>query len=261
MSAAALVLLAAGSGSRTGHATNKVFLPLAGRSVLTWSLDHTASMPQIEAVVLVVRDDEMAAARAVLRRESPDRDVRVVPGGPTRHGSEWNALRSLQGDIRSGAVDVVVVHDAARPLSGRALFLDVVRVARAHGGAVPGIRLRGLLGADLRPSALDGVTVQTPQAFRAKALLAAHEEAQRTGFEGTDTAACLERFGTERFGTERFGPQGSGTERLGDEVVVRLLPGSASNIKITFPGDLLLAEALLARTSYPERGAQASGSA
>ncbi|MDQ3628500.1 MAG: 2-C-methyl-D-erythritol 4-phosphate cytidylyltransferase, partial [Actinomycetota bacterium] len=226
---AALVLLAAGSGSRTGYTTNKVFLPLAGRCVLTWSLDRTASLAQIGPVVLVVRDDEVAAARAVLERESPQRAVRVVSGGPTRHRSEYNALHCLAGDITSGAIDVVVVHDAARPLSDRDLFVDVVRAARAHGGAVPGRRRGNLLEHDLRPTGIDAVTVQTPQAFRAAPLLAAHEAARRAGFESSDTAACVEGFG--------------------DAVTVRLLPGRASNIKITFAEDLFLAEALLARAS------------
>lgn len=228
MPAAALVLLAAGSGSRTGHPKNKVFLPLAGRCVLTWSLDRTTSLPQIGPVVLVVRDDEVAAARTVLEQESPERDVRIVPGGPTRHGSEWNALRCLAAEIGSGEVDVVVVHDAARPLSDRALFVEVVRMARAHGGAVPGRRQGSLLGDDLRGSGFDAVTVQTPQAFRAAPLLAAHEAAHRAGFQSSDTAACVESFG--------------------DAVTVRFLPGPASNIKITFAEDMLLAEALLAQT-------------
>lgn len=228
---AALVLLAAGSGIRTGHATNKVFLPLAGRRVVTWSLDWTASLAEIGPVVLVVRDDEIPAARAVLARESPDRDVRVVAGGSSRHGSEWNALRSLARDIDSGTVDVVVIHDAARPLTGRALFADVVHAAREHGGAVPGRLQSGLLDrAGLRPSAGAAVTVQTPQAFRARPLVAAYEAAHTDGFEGSDTAACIERFA--------------------DSVTVRFLPGPASNIKITFAEDLFLAEALLARSSW-----------
>jgi len=229
VSAAALVLLAAGSGSRTGHATNKVFRRLAGRSVLTWSLDRTASVGQIGPVVLVVRHDEVAVARTVLEQESPERDVRVVPGGLTRHGSEYNALRSLAAEITAGAVDVVLVHDAARPLTDRALFVDVVRAARAHGGAVPGRRQSRLLDSRLRPSAVDTVTVQTPQAFRAAPLLAAHEAAHRAGFTSSDTASCMEVFS--------------------DAVTVRFLPGAASNIKITFAGDLLVAEALLARSS------------
>lgn len=228
---AALVLLAAGSGSRTGHSTNKVLLPLAGRRVVTWSLDWTESLVEIGPVVLVVRADEVAAARAVLARESPDRDVRIVPGGTSRHGSEWSALRSLALDIDSGAVDVVVMHDAARPLTGRGLFADVVRAAREHGGAVPGRLQGGLLDrAVLRSSAGVVVTAQTPQAFRAGPLVAAYEKADREGFEGSDTATCVERFG--------------------DAVTVQLLPGPASNIKITFAEDLFLAEALLARLSW-----------
>jgi 2-C-methyl-D-erythritol 4-phosphate cytidylyltransferase len=228
---AALVLLAAGSGTRTGHRTNKVFLSLAGRRVFVWTLDATRDDPDIGPVVLVVRADEQAAARAVLAREAPDRDVRIVVGGDTRHASEWSALQSLQPDVARGEVDVVVVHDAARPLSGPALFRQVVAVARAHGGAVPGRLQPALLHrTGLAPRPGEAVAVQTPQAFAADALLRAYAAADVDGFVGSDTAACMERYAPD--------------------VAIRHVPGAPTNIKITYAEDLFLAEALLARHSY-----------
>lgn len=231
---AALVLLGAGSGTRTGHRTNKVFLTLAGRRVFVWTLDATRHDPDIGPVVLVVRADEEEAARAVLAREAPGRNVRVVAGGSTRHASEWSALQALQPDVERGEVDVVVVHDAARPLSGPALFRQVVAVARAHGGAVPGRLQPALLHRDgLSPRYGDAVAVQTPQAFGAQALLRAYAAADRDGFEGSDTASCVERFAPD--------------------VPIRHVPGTPTNIKITYAEDLFLAEALLARSSYDLR--------
>lgn len=231
---AALVLLAAGSGTRTGHRTNKVFLSLAGRRVFVWTLDATRDDPDIGPVILVVREDEQEAARAVLAREVPDRDVRIVVGGDTRHASEWSALRSLRPDVARGEVDVVVVHDAARPLSGPALFREVVAVAREHGGAVPGRLQPALLDrTGLGPRAGAAVAVQTPQAFTAAAALRAYEAADLEGFVGSDTAACMERFAPD--------------------VVIRHVPGAPTNIKITYAEDVFLAEALLARHSYDLR--------
>jgi 2-C-methyl-D-erythritol 4-phosphate cytidylyltransferase len=237
---AALVLLAAGNGQRAGHATNKVFLPLAGRRVFTWSLDWTAHVAEIGEVVLVVRESDTETARAALARESPRRAVEIVSGGTTRHESEFAGLRALRDRIRAGVVDVVVVHDAARPLTGSAMFRDVIEVARARGGALPGRPAPALLTSDGGGDDGDGrshvVAVQTPQAFRAGPLLDAYELADRAGFSGSDTSSCVEQFGS---------------------LDITYLPGTAHNIKITFPEDLFVAERLLARTGFsllPEPG-------
>jgi len=229
---AAVVLLAAGSGTRTGLATNKVFARLAGRRVLSWSLAAVCDDPLFGPVVVVVRADELAAAGQVLAAELPGRDVQLVSGGATRHRSEWNALQALADDVHAGSVDVVVVHDAARPLAPATLFAETVAVAREHGGAVPG-RLRPALlrRPSLHPYGGTGVAVQTPQAFRAVPLLAAHAAAAVARFEGSDTAACVERFAPD--------------------LSVRHVEGPATNLKITFADDLELAEALLARGSAP----------
>jgi 2-C-methyl-D-erythritol 4-phosphate cytidylyltransferase len=225
---AALVLLAAGSGTRTGLATNKVFATLGGRSVLGWSLLATRAEARFGPVVLVVRADEVEAARQVLADEDPGRDARVVVGGSTRHASEWSALQALAGDVRAGRVDVVAIHDAARPLASPELFASAVDTARLHGGAVPGrVQTTLLHRGSLHPYAGDLVGVQTPQAFRAGPLLAAYAAAEQAGFEGTDTAACLERFAPE--------------------LVVAHLPAPPSNLKITFAQDLAVAERLLAQ--------------
>ncbi len=224
------MLLAAGSGTRTGHRTNKVFLSLAGRRVFVWSLDATRDLAEIGPVVLVVREDEQDAAHEVLAQEAPGREVRVVVGGASRHSSEWRALQALRPDIERGEVDVVVVHDAARPLSGPALFRSVVAAARRHGGAVPGRLQPALLHRDgLTRRAGDAVAVQTPQAFAAAPLLAAYTAAAGQDFDGSDTAACVERFAAG--------------------VVIHHVPGTPTNIKITFAEDVVLAEALLARSS------------
>lgn len=225
------MLLAAGSGSRVGADTNKVLLPLSGRRVLTWSLTWTEEAPWCVRTVVVLREQDQEAVRTVLAREVAGREVDVVCGGASRHESEWHALRLLAPQIRSGQIDVVVVHDAARPLTGPRMFDEVVRAAHLLGGALPVLPQHGLVGADRHDVVGDRrlVTVQTPQAFRAAPLLQAYEEAAQEGFTGTDTAACMERY--------------SG-------VAVRGLPGAATNIKVTFPEDLFLAERILAMSHW-----------
>ena len=225
----ALVLLAAGRGTRVGADTNKVFLQLSGRRVLTWSLDSTRQLPGLVRTVLVLRDDDRAHADAVLRREARGRDILVVGGGSTRHDSELQALRALAPEIREGAVDVVVIHDAARPLAAPRLFSTVVDAARLLGGALPVLDQQGLVFLDGTPPGTPLVTVQTPQAFHALPLLEAYEAAAADGFVGSDTAACIERY---------------------SDLQVHGVVGDAGNIKITFPEDLFLAERLLARAHW-----------
>ena len=225
----ALVLLAAGTGTRLGHDTNKVFLPLAGRRVLTWSLDTTRHLSGLVTTMVVVQDHDREHADTALRREASGRQVTLVPGGETRHASELQALRALAPQILSGQVEVVVIHDAARPLASLRMFEDVVMAARRHGGALPVLDQAGLVFED-GSAVLDRlVTVQTPQAFHALPLLDAYERAANAGFVGSDTAACVERF--------------SGLQ-------VRGVTGDPRNLKITFPEDLFVAERLLAKAHW-----------
>jgi 2-C-methyl-D-erythritol 4-phosphate cytidylyltransferase len=221
---AAVVILAAGSGSRVGAETNKVLLPLGDTTVLGHSVRAALAVTDVVRLVLGVRAGDEGAVREAVAPLLGDREVRVVPGGATRHASEWVALQALAEDIDAGHVDVVAVHDGARPLARSELFEATIAAAREHGGALPVVDLPGLLGRDLRPVAESLTGVQTPQAFRAAPLLQAHRRAAEDGYESTDTAACFERYA---------------------ELPVVAVHGGAANLKITFPEDLVVAERLL----------------
>jgi 2-C-methyl-D-erythritol 4-phosphate cytidylyltransferase len=218
----AVVLLAAGSGSRVGQGVNKVFLLVAGRPMVSWSLVEAAQVQGVAQVVIAIAERDRELAEHVLAAERLNCDARTVVGGKTRHESEWRALQELAPDIAGGRLDVVVVHDTARPLTESLLFEQVIECAHRHGGAVPIRPAMALIGRD--KSARDVVAAQTPQAFRAAGLLRSYELAQKAGFVGTDTASCVERF---------------------SDLEIHCLLGSASNIKLTFPDDLRLAERLL----------------
>jgi 2-C-methyl-D-erythritol 4-phosphate cytidylyltransferase len=225
---AAVVILAAGSGSRVGADVNKVLLPLDGTPVLAHSLRTVLGLADVEPVVLVCRPGEEDDVAAAVSPHLGGRDVLLVPGGVTRHQSEQAALDVLASRIESGEIDVVVVHDGARALAPAGLFERVVEVAREAGGAVPTVGLTGLLPRDpseqLPPSVLVGV--QTPQAFRAEPLLEAYRAARRDGFDGTDTAACLERYQPG--------------------VQIMAVPAGPANLKITYVEDLVTASRLSA---------------
>jgi 2-C-methyl-D-erythritol 4-phosphate cytidylyltransferase len=221
---AAVVILAAGSGTRVGARTNKVLLPLAGSTVLGHSVRTVLDVADVTRLVIGVRAGDEEAVRAAVAPLLGHHEALLVAGGATRHASEHAALRALEADVATGEVDVIAVHDGARPLAGAELFEAVLRAAREHGGAVPAVELPALLHRDLRrvDGALRGV--QTPQAFRAGPLLEAHRRAAEEGYESTDTAACFERY---------------------IDLPVVAVPSGPANPKITFPEDLEVAEHLL----------------
>ena len=221
----AVVLVAAGSGSRVGAATNKVLLPLLGVPVLAWSLRTALSLAYVDRVVVVARDRDVDAVRELAAEHLPEgREAELVTGGPTRHASERNGLAPLREAVASGALDVVVVHDGARPLADAALFDTVVRAAQRHGGALPARPQPGLVTCDGTRHVTGLVGVQTPQAFRAGPLLEAFARAEADGFTGTDTASCVAAY---------------------TDLAVVPVRAPATNLKVTFAGDLGLAERLL----------------
>ncbi|HEY9389590.1 MAG TPA: IspD/TarI family cytidylyltransferase [Mycobacteriales bacterium] len=240
---AAGVVLAGGSGSRLGAAGNKVYLPLAGRPLLAWSLSAFAAAGVGRLVLVVRAQDRELAEQVAVKVAAP---VEIVLGGPSRHASEHNGLARLATQIDAGGLDVVAIHDGARPFVRPALVRACLDEARRYGAAVPGVAMDGVgttVGSEVTEvteggeGAADGrprlnplpkdtgplVRVQTPQAFRAGPLLAAYQRAAVDGFTGTDTAACVERYTGIR---------------------IHHLTGDVRNIKVTFQHDLAVAEAL-----------------
>lgn len=227
---AALVIVAAGSGSRVaaqvgGVRVNKVLLDLGGTTVLGASVRTALEVDQIHRLVVVIRPEDRAAVTAALTPLLGPGEAVLVDGGATRHQSEWLALQALAADIDAGGVDLVVIHDAARPLATSALFDQVLAAAAAVGGAVPVVTLPGLVSADLSAAPAGLVGVQTPQAFRAAPLLDAYRRAAADGFEGTDTAATVARYGAS---------------------AIAAVPSDATNLKITWPDDVAAAARLRA---------------
>lgn len=226
--AVACVWLAGGSGSRMDSPVNKAFLPLGGRAMVTRAIEATLDLSDVAARILVVAPHELPAAQERLSRDLPVA-IRYVEGGASRHESEWNALCVLAPDIEAGRIDLVAIHDVARPLADRQLFCDVIETAREHGGALPVQPAPPLVFVEQTAVPVTGqtlVAVQTPQAFRAGPLLDAYREAAKVGFVGTDTASCVERF---------------------SNLLVKCVQGRDANIKITYAEDLASAERMLAR--------------
>jgi 2-C-methyl-D-erythritol 4-phosphate cytidylyltransferase len=212
------IVVAGGSGRRFGE--QKQFSSLGGRPVLSWAVDACRAVS--DGVVLVVPADTKPADRS-----DADADA-VVTGGSTRADSVRCGLEAVPAEA-----DVIVVHDAARPLAPPALFLAVLEALHEDGvvGAVPGLAPSDTIKVVDRSmnvtNTLDRtslVAVQTPQAFRATALRQAHARAEKSPDAATDDAMLVEASGGR----------------------VRVVPGDPRNLKITTPQDLATAERRLA---------------
>jgi 2-C-methyl-D-erythritol 4-phosphate cytidylyltransferase len=219
----ASVVLAAGSGTRFGHSMNKVWLQLHGKHIISKSLENSRKSFTNVRSILVINPDDEDFAREALAKDGALTNTEIVHGGATRHESEYKALQYLKGDIEAGLIDLVLIHDGARPLATPELFQAIADGARMHGGAIPTIALDPHEMDTARAETV--ARVQTPQGFRAAQLLQAYEKAAVAGFTGTDTAACMEEFFPE--------------------VKTVAVPGDIFNIKITYPQDLAIAELLV----------------
>ncbi|HLZ49100.1 MAG TPA: IspD/TarI family cytidylyltransferase [Candidatus Limnocylindria bacterium] len=211
---AGLAILAAGSSSRAG--TDKVLLELGGQPVLLWSLAAAAASGAYSAIVIVAPADRVAA----IARVAGDR-ARVVAGGATRTASSWAALDALPD------VDVIAIHDAARPFASASLFATVCAVATEYGSAVPGlaiaetVRRADAAGRAVEEVDRDGLwTAQTPQAFARGLLVRARQAAGDRAF--TDDAAAVIALNED----------------------VRLVPGERRNFKLTSTEDIAYAREL-----------------
>jgi 2-C-methyl-D-erythritol 4-phosphate cytidylyltransferase len=219
----ASIVLAAGSGTRFGHDINKVWLPLSGRHIISRSLTNAAANFTDARIIVVINPDDEDFARKALADDAMPSSIEIVYGGASRHESEFNALQHLKPAIAAGEIDIVLIHDGARPLATPELFTAIAENAAQHGGAIPTIALDAHEMDTVREETV--ARVQTPQGFRAKPLLEAYENAAADGFTGTDTAACMEKYFPD--------------------VKIFAVPGDVLNFKITYPQDLAIAELLI----------------
>lgn len=222
----AAIVPAAGRGERLGPGVPKALRLLGGVPLLVHAVRALVQSRLVDVVVVAAPPDDVVAVRALLDDHDLPKDVEVVAGGSTRQESVRLALVSLPEDV-----DVVLVHDAARPLVPVELVDAVAQAVRAGADAVvPAIPLtdtvkrvdeHGDVLGTLDRSMLRAV--QTPQGFRRSALERSHVAAD--GAVVTDDAGLAELAGIE----------------------VTTIRGSAEALKVTHPIDLLFAEALLAR--------------
>jgi len=238
------VVLAGGSGERFGTPVLKQLLPLAGRPMIEHSVAAFERAPAVDQILVVMTAGHAGQVRDLLAAGGYAKVGKVIDGGPTRAGSTWCAITELGDDECD-----VLFHDAARPLVSQQTIADCAAALadhRAVGVAVPSsdtiaVVSDGVMTAIPRRDSL--ARCQTPQGFRLSVIRRAYQLADADPAFGdlpaTDDCGIVLRYLPE----------------LG----VHVVPGSERNIKITYPRDLAIAEALLREPAARDQGRDCGG--
>lgn len=227
MSRIAAIVPAAGLGTRMGADLPKQFLDLDGMPLIIFTLRRLASCPAITEFFISTRTDDVVFLEDKVAKAGLGRPARVVHGGDTRQQSVANALALVDP-----STEIVLVHDAARPLVTRAQIERLIAEARERGAAILGIPAIDTVKEVKRASLPEDVALitqtiprerivlaQTPQAFSYPLLRDAFRKAEEDGISASDEAAAVEHFGHDVF----------------------VVLGSERNLKITRPADMDLA--------------------
>ena len=219
------IIVAAGKSERMGGGTDKAFLNLGSKPVVAWSLLAFEKNADIDSIVLVVRKDQLTAAKAVARMFGISKLAKVVSGGARRQDSVQAGLKEVDSDTR-----IVVVHDGARPCVSQEVISDVVKSARRGVASVTGCRIRDTVKIVEKGVTVSGTVdrakywaVQTPQAFPCSMIRKAYVGAEADRKEVFDDAQAVELLGEP----------------------VKICESEKPNIKITTREDLQVAAAIL----------------
>ena len=219
------VIVAAGKSERMGGGTDKAFLNLGSKPVVAWSLLAYEKNTDIDKIILVVRKDQLTAAKAVARMFGISKLFKIVPGGARRQDSVQAGLKEVDVDTR-----IVVVHDGARPCVSQDVISDVIKSARRGAASVAGCKIRDTVKIVEKGCTVSSTVdrakhwaVQTPQAFPCSMLRKAYAAVEAQKIEVFDDSQAVEISGE----------------------TVKICETDKLNLKITTPEDLQVAAALL----------------
>jgi 2-C-methyl-D-erythritol 4-phosphate cytidylyltransferase len=217
------VIPAGGRGTRLGGSIPKQFLLLDGKPILLHSIEKFESLEDVGEIIVVVPVDQIRRTERLIADAGFRKVSHVVVGGNERQHSVRNGLLSFENDP-----DIVLVHDAVRPLVSQEVIREVIKQSKKHGAAVVGVRVIDTIkveGAGFYTKTLDRKNlwaVQTPQGFSFELLMKAHAAAQHSSFLGTDEASLVERL----------------------RIPVKIVAGDYKNMKVTTQSDLRIAKML-----------------
>jgi 2-C-methyl-D-erythritol 4-phosphate cytidylyltransferase len=225
------VIVSAGKGQRLIEGRKKQFISLVGKPILAHTIDKFEACPLIRSILVVVGQEDMDyCMKEIVEKYRYRKISQIVPGGKQRQDSVKNGLDAL-----SKNVDIVAIHDGVRPFITREMIEESIQSAIRLGAVAFGMPVKDTIkmahpnGTVLKTLERESLwQIQTPQTFRVNLIKEAYHKATEDGFVGTDDASLVERLG----------------------IKVHLLPGSYTNIKITTPEDLMLANLFL-QTKVP----------
>ncbi|HIK31017.1 MAG TPA: 2-C-methyl-D-erythritol 4-phosphate cytidylyltransferase [Oscillatoriales cyanobacterium M59_W2019_021] len=216
---------AAGMGRRMGSQRNKLLLPLWGKPIVAWTLLAAEASPAVRWIGLISQPEDWGDFKAILADLSLTKPVVFIQGGDTRQESVYNGLQALPPDANR-----VLIHDGARCLATPDLFDRCAAALETHGGLIAAIPVKDTIkvvdkGGNIHstPDRRNLWAAQTPQGFDVAQLKACHDRGRREGWEVTDDAALFEQCGLS----------------------VHIVEGEETNLKVTTPVDLAIAEFIL----------------
>ncbi|MBQ6298395.1 MAG: 2-C-methyl-D-erythritol 4-phosphate cytidylyltransferase [Selenomonadaceae bacterium] len=218
---------AAGSSTRMGGGVNKNLLKLAGEPILIRTLKTFSQVERVNLLIVAVAEHEVETVEKLLSATENLKPYCVTVGGSERQYSIANCLKLLPDDA-----EIILVHDAARPLISLQTINDVIDAAEEFGGAIAAVPAKDTIKivdaegfVKYTPPRRELAVVQTPQGFKREILLRAYDKAAKEKFLGTDDASLVERLG----------------------IKIKVVTSSYENIKITTPEDIHVAETFLQR--------------
>ncbi|MDB9439211.1 2-C-methyl-D-erythritol 4-phosphate cytidylyltransferase [Dolichospermum lemmermannii CS-548] len=220
-----LLIPAAGSGKRMGADRNKLLLQVRSKPLIAWTLLAAEAASSISWIGIVSQPPDWDDFKSIIADLKLKKTIVFIPGGSTRQESVYNGLQALPTNAGQ-----VLIHDGARCLATPELFNACSEAILHCSGLIAAVPVKDTIKVvddnDIiknTPERKQLWAAQTPQGFDVKLLKQCHAEGVRQGWEVTDDAALFEKCGIE----------------------VRIVPGEETNLKITTPQDLAIAEFIL----------------
>lgn len=220
------IILAGGKGKRMGSAISKQFIDIKGKPIIYYTLKKFSENKKIDNIIVVLPEDEVKYFKENILKKYELRINKIVIGGKERQDSVYNALKSL----KNSSTDIVLIHDGARPFISERIINEGIKFAEIYGAAAPGVMPKDTIKVKNEknfsvdtPNRANLVLIQTPQVFKFDEILECHEKIRYNGEMVTDDTMVVEKYGYS----------------------VYLYDGEYTNIKVTTPEDLILAERLI----------------
>ena len=224
-----LLIPAAGVGRRMGSDRNKLLIPLIDRPILAWTLQAAASASSLKWIGIICQPIDQSDIESMVKQCTLSIPVAFIQGGDTRQDSVYNGLQALPSDATH-----VLIHDGARCLATAELFDRCAEAALKAKGFIAAVPVKDTIKQvdgegiiTLTPDRSQLWAAQTPQGFEVDLLKQCHDRGQKEGWEVTDDAALLEKCG----------------------VPVSIVKGEETNLKVTTPVDLAIAQFILQQRS------------